>query len=482
MGLKTNLCFMTFGYILAAFLQLSISWFLVVLISFYLLINQLFCSQSSSFNRQLLRQQQREQRSRSQRISDNTEYNSKDGVACVNNIIQTIWKGWRSEGIREQINKWIQENKPLKGIMESLMVSNIDIANDYPPIVTMIQCIEHTEQSTVIEARFEYSSPMVFEWTMRPIVLPFDLPCVVRELTVFGKLRIQIYYSQIEGESAKDAINDVKISRVDISLSEYPEINGTLRVFDVLDFNSLANSIPYLTYALKKRFRESVRLVVYPNMIPLYASDDNLLLQGLSSTLLNSSHKSTAGHQRKLQMRFDKSDMEDLEDELKKNLLDINQLLKIVEQNTTDISSETVKVEVCESVLRFLKAGQEPGRIPASMMDTVKRAFGILNTLAFGEEPAEKDNLLPSNPLDLLLLKKPKTKKEVDEQVLDVMLRSENMSFIGEVCRTCSLADDLIRNIFRIQDPKQRTKVNQVLNKLNLQDVPLIVMNRAVYK
>lgn len=442
---------------------------------------------------------------------------------------------------------------------------------------------------------------MMLEWMMRPSVLPFDLRCLVHDMSVSGRVRIQIHYkenqqlleendendendryeneeseeyetddesdeetssssgggdsdnsaatsssssgdddsesngekkydkkdknakktknddkhrqrrhrnrktkkrrkkSNVQNKSGKSGgedshipnefkylLNRYRISKVDISLSEYPDIDGEVQMFDSFDLKSLSQAIPALTHTMKRKFRENVMMFVFPNTIPLYASgvdgdddddDDDDSMQHVDSHKRGAKTTSAKlANSRKAQMGFDKTDMEDLEDELKKSLLDINQLLKMSRgTNTGDKSPEAVKIEVCESVLRFLKAGQQPGRIPVSLMDTVKRGFGILNVLMFGEKPVDGGALVTGNILDLL---NGTAKKEVDEQILDIILRPENMTFIGDVCRMCSLADDLVRNIFKVEDRQVQARVNRVLKELSLQDMPFIVMNR----
>lgn len=106
--------------------------------------------------------------------------------------------------------------------------------------------------------------------------------------------------------------------------------------------------------------------------------------------------------------------------------------------------------------MQFLKFGKDPGRIPVSMMETVKRGFHILNNLIFDEKTGQ-----------------------VNEPAFQVIIEKENMIFIGHVCRVCSLADELVRNIMKIKEEKLQKQVNKVLHDLKLQDIPLIVHSRS---
>jgi hypothetical protein len=106
--------------------------------------------------------------------------------------------------------------------------------------------------------------------------------------------------------------------------------------------------------------------------------------------------------------------------------------------------------------MQFLKASKDPGRIPVHMMETVKRGFYVLNNFIFDEKTGH-----------------------VNEPGFQVIVQKENMQFIGHVCRLCSLADDLVRNIMKIKDEKLQKQVNKVLHELKLQDIPLIVHSRS---
>lgn len=149
-------------------------------------------------------------------------------------------------------------------------------------------------------------------------------------------------------------------------------MSASVQMFEALDFNSIASSIPALSSVIKRRFKETVMMFVYPNTIPLIqkkGSGKNLPL--------------SLGPVGK---------MDELEDEIKRSLLDINTLLgkKLSGGRDKDtgnffrkILMKIAKKEVFESVIQFLKYGTQPGRIPVSMIETVQKGFQILYTLAF---------------------------------------------------------------------------------------------------
>lgn len=137
---------------------------------------------------------------------------------------------------------------------------------------------------------------------------------MVSEVHILGKLRISIEYNPLDHGGG--------ISQIDIALSEYPDIHSSLQMFDSLDFNALSSTIPSLTATLRKRFREALMQYVFPNTYPLMAKNDRPGANDDKKKIIN--------------VGFG-TDMEDLEDEIKNTLLDINQLLTNKDHNESAV-------------------------------------------------------------------------------------------------------------------------------------------------
>ncbi|KAL0486242.1 1 TM domain-containing transmembrane protein [Acrasis kona] len=413
------------------------SWVLLIIVSIYFLYSKFFISDfrlpfHERQHRQQIRQHQKQllpngtlavspPHQRTDEKEQSMLSNQFNGIACVNAII-----GLNSETIKNKANDWLLEAKPIPTVMESIKVTALDLAVEEPPLISALSCVQHTEEKTIIDAKFEYEGGFFIECVMRPRMLPLNLRCLLSEVIISGKLRISIEYFPIDQGSG--------ISQVDVSLSEYPEIDSKLQMFDSLDFNAISSTIPSLTATLKKRFKESLMMYVYPNTYPLMTKNQSKGSNGEDKNVI------TIGNE-----------MDDLEDAVKSTLLDVNQLLTNKDHNASSVKKEAI----CESVMQFLKFGKEK-RIPVSMMETVKKGFHILNNLIFDEKTGR-----------------------IHEPSFQVILQKDNMMFIGHVCQTCSLADELMRNIMKIRDDKLKKQVNDLLNELKLQDIPLTVYSRA---
>jgi hypothetical protein len=77
------------------------------------------------------------------------------------------------------------------------------------------------------------------------------------------------------------------------------------------------------------------------------------------------------------------------------------------------------------------------------MIEFVRRGFDILNSLIFND-------------------------KVVCYDVLEKLLEDENIVFISDVARITTFADQIIRNIFEIDDKNFRLKINNIFLKHDL--------------
>jgi hypothetical protein len=175
--------------------------------------------------------------------------------------------------------------------------------------------------------------------------------------------------------------------------------------------------------------------VVYPNCIPL------IKLKGVIPM------------PPKLLSDLDQESIGELEDEIRNSILNVEELLSKKVQR--GMNKETAKKEVFESVMQFLKFGAQPNKIPVSMIEVVQRGFHILNSLLFDEQ----------GKMVIVLF--------------NILIQKENVEFLGHVVRNCSYGDSIVKTLLSITDDKLRAKVNEVFNENDLQDLPLIVVNRS---
>eukprot|EP00818_Percolomonas_sp_WS_P007528 CAMPEP_0117440160 /NCGR_PEP_ID=MMETSP0759-20121206/2939_1 /TAXON_ID=63605 /ORGANISM="Percolomonas cosmopolitus, Strain WS" /LENGTH=669 /DNA_ID=CAMNT_0005231901 /DNA_START=299 /DNA_END=2305 /DNA_ORIENTATION=- len=353
-----------------------------------------------------------------------------------NFVIAALWSTWDNTSMQAFLNEFITSSKEqFSTFIEQIEVTFVDMDTSPrgAPIITEIRCIEATLDRTVFELDIEYCGDFKTEWFMRPKVLPLNLRCMVKEVIMEATLRLEIEY--VRNGNLMGSFGEVNIS-----FAEYPAVlEGSVQMFESLDFQSLAGSIPAVTGIVRRKFEEAISMFVYPNTYvlkedPAKQSDrhkrDNLPLYfGIESRNI--------------------SEMEDmgLEDEIKNTLLDINNLLKtrLAQGSNTD----SVKREVTQSVLQFLRYGTEPGRIPVSMMEMIKRGFQILNRLAFDDQK----------------------QGEICVSVFEEIMKPENFELIGEVARGGSLADELLNNIMKLKNKDFQSRVNSTLHDLNMEDI-----------
>ncbi|KAL9653755.1 hypothetical protein ABK040_008621 [Willaertia magna] len=419
------------GYIIGR-LEISFSWFLLFAIVLYSASSRVFRDTSRTINEILRQKKQREFKqwrethlpkflTGSSTTSSSSQKDQSDGVlACVNMIIDQIWRGFNSEFALKKANEFLKENSTITSTF-NIQLTYLDIDNDNPPFFTSIYCSENTPKRTVIDACIEYGGGFFIQWFVQ-LLIPIQF--LMKDLSSKVKVRVIIEYD--------DNLEDFgrTVSKVDVCLIEYPEINATVQMFNSLD---LSSSIPSIKNQLKTGFEQALLNFVYPKSITVYKY---------------------GGNNESVKLEIDKMVVEGLEDEIKSNLFNITQLLRAI--NKTDGEyRERIKEQICTNILKLLFQAREPGKIPIGMTETIRNGFQILNTFTFNESG------------------------EVNENILDILLEGENLLFIAEVVRKCSLADELVLNvIFKIKDPKLKKKVNDRFKELQISDILFIVVGR----
>lgn len=360
----------------------------------------------------------------------------------LNFILSSLWATWDNTSLQNMINELLLENKSIYGsFIEHMEVTYVDVNPnpDSAPVVSDIRCVHATLESTVFELDVEYCGDFKMELFMRPKVIPLTLRCMVKEVVVQATIRLEIEYIRADNAVIGE------FGEINISLVEYPKVlDASFQIFDSLVFNSIAGSIPAVTRLVKKQFDSFMSMIIYPKTFTLqenparkYDPKESIPLHfGIVTRNM-----------------IEMEDLE-LEDEIKNVIMDINNLLKNTKLQGSN--SDAVKKEVTQSVLQFLKYGTQPGRIPVSMMELIKRGFQILNQLAF-EDQIVGEICLP---------------------VFEEIIRPENFELIGHVARVGTLADTLILNIMKLKNKEQQSQVNKTLEQLNMQDIIWTVLNR----
>ncbi|KAF0980299.1 hypothetical protein FDP41_013513 [Naegleria fowleri] len=443
-SISWTLIAMSIGYLLGRS-ELQFSWFLVLLIIIYSISSRVFRDSSRTIN-ELLRQKKlkewkqwremhlpkyltnngKETSTADESSKITTDQNRKDAtLSCVNTIIDQFWRGFNSEFIVKMANDWLKEN-PIASNFD-IQVSFLDIDNDNPPFFTSIYCSENTPKKTVIDACIEYNGELFLQWFVK-LLIPIQF--LLKDVSAKVKTRIVIEYSDNLEEFGRT------ISKVDMCLMEYPQFNVSVQMFNSLD---LTGSIPSLQNQLKLGFEKALLKFVYPKFITAYKYGDE-------------------GRNSGLNLEIDKIVVEGLEEEIKSNLFNINQLLKAINKSNGE-NKEQIKVEVCTNILTLLHQAREPGKIPIGMTDTIRNGFQILNMLTFGE--------IHNND------------SAVNEKIMEILLQTDNLLFIADVVRKCTLADELVMNIlFKVKDPKLKQQVNKRFQELELGDILFTVVGR----
>ncbi|EFC43265.1 predicted protein [Naegleria gruberi] len=319
-------------------------------------------------------------------------------------------------------NDWLKEN-PIASNFD-IQVSFLDIDNDNPPFFTMIHCSENTPKKTVIDGCLEYHGELLLQWFVK-LLIPIQF--LLKDVSAKVKSRISIEYSDNLEEFGRT------ISKVDFCFMEYPEFNVSVQMFNSLD---LTGSIPSLQNQLKLGFEKALLNFVYPKFITVYQFGE--------------------GNSPGLNLEIDKIVVEGLEDEIKSNLFNINQLLKAINKSSGE-SKESIKTEVCNNILTLLFQAREPGKIPIGMTETIRNGFQILNMLAF----EETEN------------------GEANEKIMELLLKTENLIFIADVVRKCTLADELVMNIlFKVKNTSLKNQINKRFQELELADILFLVVGR----
>jgi len=416
--------------------DISFSWFLLLVVLIYAISSRVFRDSSRTVS-DLLRQKKLKEwkqwreshlpkylkEGNEQQDRGNSDQSKKDAVlSCVNIVVDQIWRGFNSDFIVKMANEFLREN-PIASNFD-IQVSYLSIDNENPPFFTSIYCAENTPKRTVIDTCMEYSGELCLQWFVK-LLIPIQF--LLKDVSAKVKTRVVIEYSDNLEEYGRT------ISKVDVCLMEYPQFDVSVQMFNSLD---LTGSLPSLQNQLKLGFEKALMNFVYPKFVTAY--------------------KYGEGNGNGLKLDIDKIVVEGLEDEIKSNLFNINQLLKAINK-TNGENKEQIKVEVCTNILTLLFQAREPGKIPIGMTETIRNGFQILNVLTFQET----------------------NNGEANEKILDLLLQTENLLFIADVVRKCTLADELVMNIlFKINNIKLKNKINKRFQELELGDILFTVVGR----
>eukprot|EP01080_Neovahlkampfia_damariscottae_P005425 gene5425-9238_t len=428
------------GYFLGYFL--SVPWFLVTLTTLHYISKLISNENQTTPNK-------REKRgslshgsnnsvsgyfsNRMKRITSSNEIESNLNEKGMNKVINIIISNLISKLDFDFINESMDEFKP--NFLEKIELRSIISKNDFK--INNIECIYNSEKNTIIEFDFEFkgngNDELNLEYMIRPRVLPLDLKCIINEIKFYSKIEIEIIY--FGGHSGGHSIgggHSGLIDEIKFCFKQQPEFNYSIQMFESLD---IFNSMPSLNLTLKKYINDFLKIIVFPNKLSL------MKITKLKEIPNNIFDNSIIGDD----VLFE------LEDEIKNSILNVNELLQ---KKLNGKNKEIVKKEIFLSVLNFLKFGTKNDKIPFSMFETVQKSFQILNNLIFEDE------------------------KKIDENLLNLLLKEENINFISHVVHNCAYADELIRSIFKIKNEKIQKKVNEILNQFELQDLFLLVLNR----
>lgn len=123
------------GYTLGC-LHVPFSWLLILIVTIYYLYSKFFISEFRlPFHEQNIRRQNRRQflpnsvllplptnktNDKNDKQQSNLavmKSNQSNGIACVNAIVETLWKGLQSEHIQDKLNIFLQTTKPISNVM-----------------------------------------------------------------------------------------------------------------------------------------------------------------------------------------------------------------------------------------------------------------------------------------------------------------------------------------------------------------------------
>jgi hypothetical protein len=302
--------------------------------------------------------------SKLKRVNSQIHLQSEKGI---NQIFNIIYSRLFQQLDISMLNENIEEFKPT--FLDKIQVTRISSNNQFN--IHSLHCQESEDKTkTILQFRLDYlkesENGLTIELSIRPRVLPIDLKCILNDISFSSLLEVEMTYSS----------TTFGMSEITVYFKELPEFDYNIQMFESFDLNSM----PSLNLTLRKYINDFLRVLIFPNKIPILKMNRR---KELPDNLFD--HFSVG-----------EDILFECEDEIKNLILNVNEMLK--KKLTSGKNKKVAKSEIFMSVLNFVKFGMESDKIPFSMIEMVQQSFQILNDLIF-----EDENKLAKDLLDILM-------------------------------------------------------------------------------